>query len=67
MNTFNIKVEDMTCGHCKARIEKSLIEAVKPSKIEVDLGTKTVVVETEALQGEVFKAIDDAGYTPVPV
>jgi copper chaperone len=64
MNTFTVKVEDMTCGHCKARIEKSLKDAVNPSKVDVDLGSKTVVVETEASREAVFEAIDDAGYTP---
>lgn len=64
MNIFTLKVDDMSCGHCKARIEKSLKETVHPSKVTVDLGTKTVVVETEASREAVFGAIDDAGYTP---
>ncbi len=65
MNTFTFQVSDMNCGHCKAKIEKALTEKVAPVRINIDLSTKSVVVETAFDTGAVFQAIAGAGYTPL--
>ncbi len=58
------KVEDMSCGHCTASIEKA-IHAVDPgASVACDLGTKEVRVDG-ALDAEALAAaIRDAGYEP---
>ncbi|WP_323717103.1 heavy-metal-associated domain-containing protein [Paracoccus aminovorans] len=57
-------VEDMSCGHCTAAIEKAVAEA--GGRAATDLATREVAVEgldaTRAAQ-----VIRDAGYTPRPV
>jgi copper chaperone len=60
------KVEDMSCGHCKMRIEKALGTWGKASSFTVDLAAKRVEVETEAGAAEAGAIIEDAGYSPVP-
>jgi copper chaperone len=62
MTTF--KVEDMSCAHCTASIEKA-IRAVDPgAAVACDLGTKEVRVDG-ALEAEALAAaIRDAGYEP---
>lgn len=54
-----IKVPDMMCQHCVAKIEKSLLKS--GIKAEVDLQTKAVNVESEQLDAA-RAAIKRAGY-----
>ncbi|MCU0942374.1 MAG: heavy-metal-associated domain-containing protein [Hydrogenophaga sp.] len=66
MITF--EVNDMTCGHCVSTITKALKATAKDAKVEVDLATHRVQVESvSADAAEVAQAIKDAGYTPVPL
>ena len=57
-------VEDMTCGHCTAAIEKAV--AAAGGRATADLASKIVTVENigSARAGEIIAA---EGYTPVPV
>lgn len=65
MPELNVKVEDMSCGHCVAAI-KGMVEKV-PGVIgmEASLETKVVTVtfEGDVDQGAVITAVQDAGYT----
>lgn len=66
MITF--EVNDMTCGHCVSTITKALKAADKEAKVQIDLATHRVQVEpVSADADELAEAIQDAGYTPVPV
>lgn len=56
-------VEDMSCGHCTAAIEKAIAEA--GGAATTDLDSKTVTVEGLD-DARAAQAIRDAGYTPVP-
>ena len=56
-------VEDISCKHCVARIEKALNEKLPNAKVKVELETKTVEVEG-ANSDEVMAIIKEAGYTP---
>lgn len=57
------KVEDMTCGHCKAAIEEAVTNA--GGAAVVDLDAKTVAVNNLP-DDRAEAAIRDAGYTPQP-
>lgn len=59
-----LTIEGMTCGHCKARVEKALSALDGVTTAVVDLEAKTAVVEmTEAISDAVLtEAVDDAGY-----
>jgi len=55
-----LKVRDMSCGHCKATIEKALADAGYDD-IHVDLAKKTVTVE--GTDEEAVRAVIEAkGY-----
>ena len=58
--TFN--VPDMSCNHCKMRIEKTMIDSGKVSRIEIDLVSKKAILESELPETELIKLFDDAGY-----
>ncbi len=55
-----LKVPDMHCGMCSARITKALTE--KGITFKVDLTAKTVEVEDTKVEAAV-EALDDIGYS----
>lgn len=57
-------IEGMSCGHCSARVEKTL-NALDGVKATVDLDTKIATMECEREVGdlEIILAVEDAGYT----
>lgn len=56
-------VKDMMCNHCVAHVKTALsVEGV--NKVEIDLQSKKVEVETSLSKEEIFKLIKDAGYQP---
>ncbi|WP_018000306.1 heavy-metal-associated domain-containing protein [Paracoccus sp. N5] len=60
---MKFRVEDMSCGHCTAAIEKAVAEA--GGRAVTDLAARSVSVEgLEA--GRAAQVIRDAGYTPQP-
>lgn len=67
--TKKIFIDGMSCGHCAARIEKSLAVLKGVQKVSVNLEGKFAEVETlqDLDQKDVHKAIDDAGYHLVKV
>jgi copper chaperone len=62
------EVNDMTCGHCVSMITKAVKQADTDAKVVIDLAGKRVQVESKAAdEAELKQAIEDAGYSPVPV
>ncbi len=61
---YSFKVPDMSCGHCKMHIENAFKEWGKAASWSVDLGAKTVEVESEESASAVARVIADEGYTP---
>jgi len=60
MNTLYVK--DMTCGHCKARVMQVLKSVDPAAKVEIDLATKAVHVESACPLPELTQAVAEAGY-----
>ncbi len=60
---YLFKVPDMTCGHCKARIESALQALQGVQAVRVDLKRKQVEVSGEVPRNQVIQAIRQAGYT----
>jgi copper chaperone len=55
-------VDKMSCGHCVRAITLA-VQAVDPqAKVDVDLPSGTVSVESSAPFDRVRRAIEDAGY-----
>jgi copper chaperone len=66
-HTIDITISDMTCGHCKASVEKALTQLSGVSGCAVDLSTKHVTVQADerVTLAAVIAAIEDAGFTAV--
>lgn len=59
-------VEDMTCGHCSAIVEKAVKGVDPTAAVTVDRATKTVAVESAASAAKIADAITAAGYPSRP-
>ena len=65
MSQIILKVEGMTCNHCKMRTEKALQAVSGVENVKVDLETKEVVVTGNAERDDLVKAVEKAGYSVV--
>ena len=66
MITYEVK--DMTCGHCVGTITRAVQAVDRDAGVEIDLGKHLVTVSPRsATPQDLQRAIEDAGYTPVPV
>ena len=63
--TFN--VPDMSCNHCRMRIEKTMNESGKVKELKVDLNKKTVAFESDLSESDLVKLFDEAGYDAVKI
>ena len=67
-SAFTFRVEDMTCGHCVSTIGKLVAGVDQAAKVEIDLASRLVSIESARAGGDEFgAALREAGYTPVPV
>ncbi|GAB3419658.1 heavy metal translocating P-type ATPase [Massilia agilis] len=59
---YELTVDGMTCGHCVSRVTKSVKDVDDAAKVEIDLASKKVRVDSGAGIDEIAAAIDEAGY-----
>ena len=59
-----LKVEGMTCGHCKAAVEKALkaVDGVEDAVVDLEEKTAEVTLNKEVPDDVLAKAVTDAGY-----
>ncbi len=57
-----LKVPEMSCGHCKAAVEKAVASVDAQAKVDVDLENRTVQVETSAANDALIAALKEEGY-----
>ncbi len=57
-----LKVPEMSCGHCKAAVEKAVASVDAQAKVDVDLENRTVQVETTAANDALIAALKEEGY-----
>jgi copper chaperone len=62
---YTFTVHDMMCNHCIMHITQSIHAIDKSSKVQCNLDSKTVTVDSSLDINQIIKAIKDAGYTPV--
>ncbi len=65
MSDTILKIEGMTCMHCKMRVEKALKSVPGVTGAQVDLANKQAVVSGSADQAAMTRAVADAGYKVV--
>jgi Cu+-exporting ATPase len=59
---LELTVEGMSCGHCVGRVTKTVQEVDAAAKVEIDLATKKVRIDSSADAGRIAAAIGAAGY-----
>jgi copper chaperone len=57
-------IQSMSCGGCASRIAQAVKNLDAAAKIEVDLPTKTVRVDSAEDRASVIAALTEAGYPP---
>ena len=62
MSQITLKVEGMTCNHCKMHVEKALNGVSGVEKVSVDLSNGEAVVFGNAKHEDLVKAVTDSGY-----
>lgn len=60
-----LRVQGMTCMHCKMSVEKALNSVQGVESASVDLMRKEAVVSGSAAKDVLVKAVEDAGYSVV--
>ena len=68
MENLSIKIDGMSCGHCVARVEKTLkkLDGVNVNRVEI--GSADITYDpAQTPFAKIREAIDDAGYTAHPV
>ncbi|MDA8442713.1 MAG: cation transporter [Peptococcaceae bacterium] len=60
-----LKVDGMTCMHCKMRVEKALKSVEGVTDAQVDLANKEAVVSGSATREDLAQAVAAAGYNVV--
>jgi Cu+-exporting ATPase len=59
---YELTVEDMTCKHCVGRVTKAVQEIDGEAKVDIDLPSKKVKIDSQADLDRIVQAIDAAGY-----
>jgi len=68
MQHLTLQIDGMTCGHCIARVEKSLSKLEGVHVRRVTVGSAEIDYDpARAPFARIREAIDDAGYTAHPV
>ena len=57
-------LQSMTCGHCVNAVTKAVKSADPDAKVDVDLPSHKVSVETQVDRETVVAALSEAGYRP---
>lgn len=61
---MKIKVQGMSCSHCKRAVKESLLKEDNITSVEVDLSSGEVMIQGENLDLETIKGIvTDTGYS----
>ncbi|QYG02763.1 heavy-metal-associated domain-containing protein [Massilia sp. NP310] len=59
---YELQVEGMTCGGCANSVKRSVLAVDNAAKVEVDLGSKKVRIDTNLGIDQVKAAVVQAGY-----
>ena len=59
---LEFKLPDMTCGHCASTVTKTCRLVDPEAIVQVDLGIRTVTVQSLESHAEFVEALAEAGY-----
>ncbi len=57
-----LNVPEMSCGHCKATIEKAVADVDADARVSVDLENRTVSIESSIADAALIDALKAGGY-----
>lgn len=60
-------IEGMSCGHCVKHVKEALSELEGVSSVDVDLASKSAVLEGEVSEEKIKFAVEDAGYEVISI
>lgn len=63
---IEMTLPDMSCGHCASTVAQACKLVDPVAKVEVDLGTKKVRIESAEDSQDFADALSEAGYPPAP-
>lgn len=61
---MEFQVNSMSCGHCVKAVTQAVQNVDPQAKVDVDLGSHTVRVETAREEKAIVSALTEAGYPP---
>jgi copper chaperone len=61
---IEFKVPAISCGHCVRTVSEAVQEIDPQAKVEVDVDTKKVSVDSNADRARLVAALTEAGYPP---
>lgn len=61
-----LSIPDMSCGHCKATIEKTIKGLDPAASLDFDMTSRTVAVKSAAALDAIRAALKSAGYDATP-
>ena len=57
-------VQAMSCGHCVSTVTQTILQVDPQAKVEVDLVSKKVKIESREDRSRLAAALAEAGYPP---
>lgn len=66
MEKLNLKIDGMSCPHCKKALEAAIGQLEGVHSVNVDLSSSTAIIEAEnkELLDRIKETVVEAGYTP---
>ena len=62
MEQKSLTIDNMSCGHCVARVRKTLEALPGVAVSDVQIGSARLAVQEPAVLAEAIRALDEAGY-----
>jgi copper chaperone len=63
---YTFTLPDMTCGHCVKVVTATVSKVDAQARVEIDLPSHEVRVESQVPRQAFAQALDDEGYPPAP-
>ena len=61
---YRFQVPNMTCGGCAKSVTKAIQSVDPQAKVDIDLPTKRINVDSGADESAVVAVLEDVGYPP---
>jgi len=65
MDTLKLNIPEMHCGGCAAGVQKAIASVDPSARVQVDLATRQVEVQSTAAASLITEAVEDAGFDVV--